>query len=117
MSNDYSLKRIGVFPFQIYVFHNCAQSQLILDSVSDVITSVNQTLTEIITLPEPEVAISTFRASLETDDTSPYYEADLCGSIEVTMTLSDGSELPEFMVFDESDLTFLVEATSNDEIG
>lgn len=24
MSNDYSLKRIGVFPFQIYVFHNCA---------------------------------------------------------------------------------------------
>ena len=81
------------------------------------ITSVNQTLTEIITLPVPEVAISTFRASLETDDTSPYYEADLCGSIEVTMTLSDGSELPEFMIFDESDLTFLVEATSNDEIG
>ena len=67
------------------------------------IVSVNQTSTEIISLPVPEVALSTFRAGLETDDTSPYYEPALCGSFEVTVTLSDGEELPEFMVFDESD--------------
>ena len=76
-----------------------------MESPQDIIVSVNQTATEIVTLPNAEVAISAYRLSLETDSSALDYLPDLCGSVYLTVELEDGRELPEFMVFDESDQT------------
>lgn len=54
---------------------------------------------------------------METDPSSPDYEPDLCGSVEVDVKLEDGKDLPEFMVFYESEQTLEIYPTSLDEVG
>jgi len=101
--NEYGLDNIGEFPFKVFIANSCDQSSLLMEELSDVIVTLNQSAREVIKLPTPTVAISQYRESLESNPTSIDYITDLCGVVQATAALVDGDELPGFMFLNEDD--------------